>query len=150
MNQRISSLQKMKLSERRNALARSITALVSPYTLENPRPRSLSPPPLRPRRMSAGSADTPRPDPVNMTGFTEEQFVCLVAAIIPAARVNKRRPQAKISKPQHYQGRRSELPNFLAQCTLYFAAIGETRDCERICTPSHYSGEQHPDGSLHM
>ena len=60
------------VSELRDALDQSTTRPVSPVILENPSPRSLSPTTPRPRRMSAGLSDTPRPDPVNLAGFTED------------------------------------------------------------------------------
>ena len=116
------------VSELRDALDKSTTRPVRPVTPENPSPRSLSPTTPPPRRMSAGPSDTPRSDPVNLAGFTEDQFVQLVAAITPPAPANERRPQVKISKPQHYDGKRLELRGFVTQCTLYFKAIGENWD----------------------
>ena len=70
-------------------------------------------------------------NPISIAGFNDKQFTHILG-LIGHARQDTR---VKIEKPPTYDGERSELRSFIAQCTLYFEARGTTGDTQRITYP---------------
>ena len=70
---------------------------------------------------------TGQTNPISIAGFNDEQF----RTILDLVGHPRQDTRMKIEKPPTYDGERSELRSFIAQCTLYFEATNTTNDQSR-------------------
>ena len=67
-------------------------------------------------------------NPIFIAGFNDEQF----RTILDLVGQPRQDTRVKIEKPPTYDGERSELRSFIAQCRLYFEATNSTNDQSTI------------------
>ena len=79
-------------------------------------------------RRNTMTAATGQANPISIAGFNDEQF----RTILDLVGHPRQDTRAKIENPSTYDGERSELRSFIAQCTLYFEATNTTNDQSRL------------------
>ena len=126
----------LPISDLGDALAEAVTlsrqgsqripSLVSP---EAPSPAgSVGSTPAQTPRRNTMTYLTGQANLILIAGFNDEQF----RTILDLVGHPRQDTRVKIEKPPTYDGERSELRSFIAQCMLYFEATNTTNDQSRI------------------
>ena len=101
----------------------------SPLSPEVPSPvGSVGSTPAQTPRRNTMSNLTGQINPISIAGFNDQQF----RRILDMVGHRRQETRVKIEKPPTYDGERSELRSFIAQCTLYFEATNTTNEQSRI------------------
>ena len=100
-----------------------------PVSPEAPSPAgSVGSTPAQTPRINTMNNLTEQANPISIAGFNDEQF----RTILDLVGHPQHDTRVKIENPPTYDGERSELRSFIAQCTLYFEATNTTNDQSMI------------------